>query len=104
MRDGVSLSDQRKYRPVISPTELMKLENLEAYIKLAETGVLGKTKFTFKNISQTGPVFCAKEFKIPDNDEVFEEQTENQEQSLSLISDDSLNSLSEHMLHLSDGF
>ena len=47
MRDGMSLSDQRKYRPVISPTELMKLENLEAYIKLAETGVLGKTRFTF---------------------------------------------------------
>jgi len=90
MRDGVSLSDQRKYRPVISPTDLMKLENLEAYIKLAETGILGKTKFTFHNISQTEPAFCAKDFKRFDNDEVFDEQTENQGQSFSLISDVSL--------------
>ncbi|MBY0463132.1 MAG: type IV secretion system DNA-binding domain-containing protein [Alphaproteobacteria bacterium] len=90
MRDGVSLSDQRKHRPVVSPTELMKLENLEAYIKLAETGVLGKTKFTFHNGSQTEPAFCAKDFKRSDNDEVFDEQTENHEEYLALKLDDYL--------------
>ncbi len=38
MRDGVSLSDQRKHRPVVSATDLMKLENLEAYVKLWKFG------------------------------------------------------------------
>ncbi|MBY0281117.1 MAG: type IV secretion system DNA-binding domain-containing protein [Alphaproteobacteria bacterium] len=60
MRDGVSLSDQRKYRPVISPTDLMKLKNLESYIKMAEVGVLGKIKFSYLNVPLVVPAFCAK--------------------------------------------
>ncbi|MBY0281002.1 MAG: type IV secretion system DNA-binding domain-containing protein [Alphaproteobacteria bacterium] len=64
MRDGVSLSDQRKYRPVISPTDLMKLENLEAYIKIAENGALGKTKFSYRAIPSAQPAFCAKSIEF----------------------------------------
>jgi len=85
MRDGVSLSDQRKYRPVISPTELMKLENLEAYIKLAEMGTLGKIKFTFNNLPQCAPAFCCKDLKVLDNGEDLDEMADNQEETLSLI-------------------
>jgi len=64
MRDGVSLSDQRKYRPVISPTDLMKLKNLEAYVKIAENGVLGKTKFSYRDIPSAQPAFCAKSIEF----------------------------------------
>ena len=64
MRDGVSLSDQRKYRPVISPTDLMKLKNLEAYVKMAEVGVLGKIKFSYLNVPLAAPAFCAKNIEF----------------------------------------
>lgn len=60
MRDGVSLSDHRKYRPVISATDLMNLENLEAYIKIAEIGALGKIKFSHVKVSNTAHSFCNK--------------------------------------------
>jgi type IV secretory pathway TraG/TraD family ATPase VirD4 len=45
MRDGVSLNDQNKTKPVVTPTELMSLENFEAYLKLP--GNLPVTKITF---------------------------------------------------------
>lgn len=46
MRDGVSLNDQNKMKPVVTPTDLMSLENREAYLKLP--GNLPITKIKFK--------------------------------------------------------
>lgn len=45
MRDGVSLNDQNKIKPVVTPTDLMSLKNFEAYLKLP--GNLPVTKITF---------------------------------------------------------
>lgn len=45
MRDGVSLSAQQHIRPLISPSEIMKLNNLEAYLKFPRN--LPATKVTF---------------------------------------------------------
>lgn len=78
MRDGVSLSDQRKYRPVISASELMKLENLEAYIKIAENGVLGKVKFSYQNLSNSESAFCGKDLNVLFNEEDLNEAADNQ--------------------------
>ncbi len=84
MRDGVSLSDQRKYRPVISATDLMKLENLEAYVKLSEVGSLGKVKFRFQNLSECEPAFCRKDLKVFIHEEELDEGTDGEEENQSL--------------------
>lgn len=48
MRDGVSLTEQQKIRPLISATDIMILNNLEAYLKFPRN--LPVTKLTFKFI------------------------------------------------------
>ncbi len=46
MRDGVSLTDHQKIRPLISPADLMKLDNFEAYLKFPRNLPASKVKFT----------------------------------------------------------
>lgn len=46
IRDGVSLAAQRSIRPLISPADLMKLDNLEAFLKFPRN--LPTTKIKFK--------------------------------------------------------
>jgi type IV secretory pathway TraG/TraD family ATPase VirD4 len=61
MRDGVSLNDQHKMKPVVTPTDLMALENREAYLKLP--GALPITKIRF-DIDKS-PKVCAPFVPIP---------------------------------------
>lgn len=46
MRDGVSLNEQKRMKPVVSPTDIMNLNDLEAYFKLP--GNLPVTKLKFR--------------------------------------------------------
>lgn len=46
-RDGVSINDQNKIKPVISASDIMTLNNLEAFLKLP--GNLPVTKVVYKN-------------------------------------------------------
>ncbi|MCE3231466.1 MAG: traD [Alphaproteobacteria bacterium] len=57
IRDGVSLNDQYKMKPVVTPTELMTLENLEAYIKLPGNLPVTKIKFETPSSSLICPAF-----------------------------------------------
>ncbi len=50
MRDGVSLSKHEKFRSTVSPTSILSLNNLEAYIKLPGSTPASKTKFKYKPI------------------------------------------------------
>jgi len=47
LRDGVSINDQNKIKPVISASDIMNLNNLEAYLKLP--GNLPVTKVIYEN-------------------------------------------------------
>lgn len=48
MREGVSLTDHQKVRPLISPADLMKLDNFEAYLKFPRNLPATKLKFDLK--------------------------------------------------------
>jgi type IV conjugative transfer system coupling protein TraD len=45
MRDGVSLNDQRKEKPTIHPDRLMKLPDLQAYLKVSGDYPIAKVSF-----------------------------------------------------------
>lgn len=47
MREGVSLTDHQKVRSLISPSDLMKLDNLEAFLKFPRNLPASKIKFPF---------------------------------------------------------
>jgi type IV secretory pathway TraG/TraD family ATPase VirD4 len=48
IRDGVSLSQERRKTPVVMDTEFMNLYDLEAYLKLPGNFPVAKLKFTYK--------------------------------------------------------
>lgn len=50
MRDGVNLSDQRLSKPTISYTDIIQLNNLEAYLQLPGNMPITKVKFEYHNI------------------------------------------------------
>ena len=60
MRDGVSLSDQRRTRPAVSPSEIMTLDDLAAYIKLPGNFPIAKIHFTYQNRPQISEGFVPK--------------------------------------------
>ena len=49
MRDGVSLSDQRRIKPAVTATDIINLKDLEAYLKFPGTSSV--TKITFAPIN-----------------------------------------------------
>ena len=48
MRDGVNVSNLERTKPTISPTQILNLPDLEAYIKLSGNWPAVKTKFTYR--------------------------------------------------------
>lgn len=47
MRDGVSLSKIKKTKPTVSPSKILELNNLEAYVKLSGRIPAAKTKMNY---------------------------------------------------------
>jgi type IV conjugative transfer system coupling protein TraD len=47
MRDGVSLSDQKRTKSLVPYTEIMTLNNLEAYLQMPHNLPIAKIKFTY---------------------------------------------------------
>jgi len=45
MRDGVSLNEQKHLKPVVTPHDIMNLNDLEAYVKLPGNLPITKVKF-----------------------------------------------------------
>lgn len=52
-RDGVSLNDQKKVKPTVSATDIMALNDLEAYLKLPGDLPVTKVKFGISKIEKT---------------------------------------------------
>ncbi len=60
IRDGVSLSQQTKTKPLVLATEIACLPDLEAYIKLPATAPTGRVKMKFKDVRSVTKGFIAK--------------------------------------------
>ncbi len=52
MRDGVSLNDQRREKPVVNPDKLMKLPDLEAYLKVPGDYPVTKVRFRYHELTK----------------------------------------------------
>lgn len=50
MREGVSLTDHQKVRSLISPADLMKLDNFEAFLKFPRNLPAAKIKFHISTV------------------------------------------------------
>jgi len=61
IRDGVSLNDNRKEKPTIHFDKLMKIPNLEAYLKLPGTYPITKVRFQIHNLPKIAEEFIVKE-------------------------------------------
>ncbi|WP_010303335.1 type IV conjugative transfer system coupling protein TraD [Candidatus Odyssella thessalonicensis] len=60
MRDGVSLNDQRREKAAINADKLMKLADLEAYLKLPGHYPVGHVKFKYHDLPTVAPSFVAR--------------------------------------------
>ncbi|MBN9344473.1 MAG: type IV secretion system DNA-binding domain-containing protein [Holosporales bacterium] len=52
IRDGVSLNQQTHTKPIIIPTEIQNLKDLEAYIKLPGDYPITKLRMKYQQLTQ----------------------------------------------------
>jgi type IV secretory pathway TraG/TraD family ATPase VirD4 len=64
IRDGVSLSQQTKTKPLVLPTEIASLPDLEAYIKLPATVPTGRVKMRYKDVKNMRDGFVARPINL----------------------------------------
>ena len=62
MRDGVSLSDQKRKQPLITYTEIMQLPNLSAYLQLPQDFPITKIAFKYLELPVMQLAFVEKDF------------------------------------------
>lgn len=55
MRDGVSLNEQKHMKPVVTPHDIMALNDLEAYLKLPGNLPMTKVKFEIQTMKPVSP-------------------------------------------------
>jgi type IV conjugative transfer system coupling protein TraD len=80
IRDGVSLSQQTKTKPLILATEIACLPDLEAYIKLPATVPTGKIKMRYKAVEAISKGFVERSTVVAYNESADEEaQAEQQD-------------------------
>ena len=60
MRDGVSLGAQKTIKKVVPPTEIMKLKDLNCFIKMKGDLPVTKYAFTYLKMEQKAPSFIPK--------------------------------------------
>lgn len=62
MRDGVSLSDQKRKQPLVNYTEIMQLPNLSAYLQLPQDFPITKVVFKYLELPVMQSAFVEKDF------------------------------------------
>ena len=60
MRDGVNVSQHRHIKPVVTASQIMQLENLEAYLKFPGKFPVSKIVFSYLALSIQTLVYFAK--------------------------------------------
>lgn len=63
MRDGVSLNDQHKEKPTIHPERLMKLPDLQAYLKLPGDYPIAKVSFKIHKLPSMAEGFLESDLR-----------------------------------------
>ena len=63
MRDGVSINQERRHRPVIRPSEFSELENLTAYLKLPGNFPVTQLEFEFKSRENLCKTFLPRDLQ-----------------------------------------
>jgi len=86
IRDGVSLSHQKKRINLVKPTELMQLKPLEVYVKSSLSAPIFKTGFSYLDLDQKNEGFVEKTQKEKTNDDAKETTTAGFIKELSLES------------------
>lgn len=61
MRDGVNLSNQRQTKPVVTPSQIMMLKDLEAFLKLPGNFPVTKIAFPYVDYKKVATSFVPKE-------------------------------------------
>jgi len=64
MRDGVSLSDQKRMKLTIPYTDLLQLNNLEAYLRLPGNYPIAKVRFPYHDLPPSVTAFVKKTSQI----------------------------------------
>lgn len=59
MRDGVNLSNIKKFRPTIPSTKILELNNLEAFVKLAGKLPAAKTNFKYYSLPKISKAYVS---------------------------------------------
>jgi len=70
IRDGVSLNAQRKMRRVVTPTQIMQLDNLEGYLKVVGKYPTGHFAMTRQEMKKQVPSFIPSSVAEDDVDRV----------------------------------
>ena len=60
MRSGISISKQQSHRQVVSPSDMMRLPDLEAYVRLVGGYPITKVKLRFKKRDTRALHFIAR--------------------------------------------
>ncbi len=84
IRDGVSLSQQTKTKPLVLATEIACLPDLEAYIKLPATVPTGRVKMRYKEVEAKTNGFVARSATVVLMDS-FDEESQDEQQNSSEV-------------------
>jgi len=77
MRDGISLSTQTKMKPLVIPTEIADLRDLEAYVKLPGAYPVTKLRMKYKNLPQKELAFdLVSDEELKERQEILREEIE----------------------------
>ncbi len=60
MRDGVSLSNHKQIKPVVTASQIMMLGDLEAYLKFPQNLPVTKVKFDYTHIEKKAEIFVKR--------------------------------------------
>ena len=60
MRDGVSLSERTYTKPLVTGTDILRLRDLEAYVKFSQGLPVAKVRFEYRHKTQDIPACMPK--------------------------------------------
>lgn len=72
-RDGVNLSEQKRYKPLVSANDILTLNDLEGYLQIPGDWPITKIKFEYHDMPEISPSFILKEVGIEDEEPLIEE-------------------------------
>jgi type IV conjugative transfer system coupling protein TraD len=89
IRDGVSLSQQTKTKPLVLATEIACLPDLEAYIKLPATVPTGRIKMKYKDVKNVTAGFVEKAYVPPKGNTSSVKPADNDQESIAEAEEES---------------